>query len=152
MNIVYANETLGDNGIFLAGPTPRSADVKSWRPEAIEWFEKYMFFGSLFIPETRGDEPFDWERQVAWEEEGLARAKAIMFWVPREMKTMPALTTNIEFGMHLKSGKVVLGTPSEAQAVRYMRHYAEKYLIPTEDTLEDTVKISITMWHARGGK
>ena len=143
MKIIYATELLNDDGIFLAGPTPRSPEVKSWRPEAIKLFREHGYQGSLFIPETRGDEPFDWERQVQWEAGGLEVSKCIMFWVPRQMETMPALTTNIEFGMHCKSGKVVFGAPQEAVKVGYMRYYADRLMIPNAYTLEDTVKLAI---------
>lgn len=152
MKLIYANETLDDNGIFAAGPTPRSKEVESWRPEAINLFREHGYQGSLFIPETRGDEPFDWERQVQWEESGLNKAKCIMFWVPRDLQILPGFTTNIEFGMHCKSGKVVFGAPTEAVKVGYMRYYANKLLIPNADTLDNTVKLAIQMWQARGGK
>ena len=37
--------------IFLAGPTPRSNDIKSWREEAIKILEQLEFEGIVYIPE-----------------------------------------------------------------------------------------------------
>ena len=37
--------------IFLAGPTPRSKEVKSWRPEAIRLLKEKGFDGVVFVPE-----------------------------------------------------------------------------------------------------
>lgn len=101
MYVIYANETLEGPGpwIFLAGPTPRNKNTKSWRPDAIKCFDEAEFDGILFIPEPR-DGKFSWAyiTQVDWEDLGLNLCDCIMFWIPRDMKTMPAMTTNIEWG------------------------------------------------------
>lgn len=128
--------------IFLAGPTPRDKSVPSWRPDALAMLEAAGFKGHVFIPENEGfsfddgDGEFPYEAQVQWEEDGLNRADCILFWVPRDMETMPALTTNDEFGAWKSSGKVIFGAPPDAQKVRYQRHYAQKFNIPTFETLE----------------
>lgn len=44
----------------------------------------------------------------------------IISWVPRELKTMPALTTNIEFGEDLWTGKILYGRPDDAEKCRYL--------------------------------
>ena len=45
MRVVYTHEKISDDGVscFLAGPTPVSSDVKSWRNDAIKYFEKHNF-------------------------------------------------------------------------------------------------------------
>ena len=65
----------------------------------------------------------------------------ILFWIPRDMKPMPALTTNIEFGMWLVENphKMVLGFPKGAPSTRYLEYKANQKGIPVFHTLEETV-------------
>ena len=154
MRIIYAKEEIilkeGDISIFLAGPTPRHnpgrKTVKSWRPEAIKIFNEVGYDGILFVPEDRsGKSHGTYYDQIEWEEEGLTIANCIMFWIPREMRYMPALTTNDEWGTWKYSGKVVLGAPTYAEKVRYQRYYADKLGIPQSDTLNGTIINAINM-------
>jgi hypothetical protein len=132
--------------VFLAGPTPRSIEVISWRKEAIEHFKNFGFDGTLFIPEPRdGIWREGYSDQVDWEDTALNIADCIMFWIPRELKNMPAFTTNDEWGRWKESGKVVFGVPAEAQNVKYQKYYADMLSVPEADTLEETVKLSIKM-------
>lgn len=144
MNLVYAGEPIlpaQTRTIFLAGPTPRSAAVPSWRPEAIQLFEAAGFQGTLFIPEDRGGGcNNDYDHQIEWETEALDRAWVILFWVPRKLDTMPAFTTNDEWGYWKASGKCVFGAPPWAEKVRYQRWWASKLGVPCFDTLPETVK------------
>lgn len=143
ITVVYANEAPPKSltkSIFLAGPTPRSKEVPSWRPEALRILEKHGYDGVVFVPETSdGKWREDYVGQVEWEERCLNIADCILFWVPREMTTMPALTTNSEWGMWQNSGKVVFGAPLEAVSVRYQRYYAEKLRVPHFTSLEETI-------------
>ena len=152
-HLIFAKEPIeirGESSIFLAGPTPRSEHgrkmARSWRPEAIKIFRKLEYSGTLLIPEDR-----DWSMsgsytdQIEWEEAGLTIADCIMFWIPRELKYMPALTTNDEWGTWKKSGKVVIGTPPEAQKVRYQRYYARKLNVPLSDSLYETIDSALIM-------
>ena len=127
--------------IFLAGPTPRSASVSSWRPEALSLLASLGYDGVVFIPETRaGGLGTYYPDQVEWEETHLNMSDVIVFWIPRNMETLPGLTTNNEWGRLEESGRVVLGTPAQAEHVRYQRYYAQKRFVPTADTLIDTLK------------
>ncbi len=169
--------------VFLAGPTPRSREIASWRPAAIEALAAAGWDGHVFVPEgkdgpgqtpsagatslprsagggralvedapPRGDgwrgcpeseapgaelDDAAYARQVAWEREGLARADAILCWVPRDMATLPGLTTNVEIGLWATSGKLVLGLPAGAQHVRYLRALAEAEHVPVTATLSE---------------
>jgi hypothetical protein len=156
MRVVYAVDeypTEDAPSIFLAGPTPRSKEVKSWRPEAIDILAEERFNGQVFVPEGRWITwHSNYEAQVEWEEKGLILADCISFWIPRVMETMPALTTNDEWGTWKKSGKVVLGAPPEAVKVRYQRYYATKYGIPQFDTLRDTLRAAIQKAISRSAK
>ena len=147
MKLVYAKEEIDNSqpSIFLAGPTPRSKDVASWRPNAIKMFEVMDFKGSLFIPEARDEFTWDYLTQVEWEEEGLNTASCILFWIPREMETMPGLITNIEWGTWHQSGKVVVRFPLEAERMRYIKYYADKFNIPYSHLLPNTVVHAVDM-------
>jgi hypothetical protein len=133
--VVYARQAAPqwwDAAVFLAGPTPRSAEVASWRPAAVaalrgEWDATAGAGRRLvvFVPEDPGGGlRGTWEAQVAWEYRELNRADVIAFWVPRDLATLPGFTTNVEFGRWHGSGKAVLGTPPDAPGTRYLRHYA----------------------------
>jgi 8-oxo-dGTP pyrophosphatase MutT (NUDIX family) len=143
MQIVYAHEKAPQTitkSIFLAGPTPRSQSISSWRPEALEILACEGYDGVVFVPEPRGGErEKDYIKQVEWEEKHLNMADCILFWIPRELKSMPALTTNTEFGVWQDSGKVVFGAPLEAEKVRYQHYYAAKLGVPISNSLQDTV-------------
>lgn len=145
MQIVYAQEPFPDSferAIFLAGPTPRSADVASWRPEALGILAAFGYDGTVFVPEPRNGafgEEYDYIEQIEWEERGLQLADCILFWIPRNLDTLPGFTTNVEFGLWVRSGKVVLGAPENAPKTTYLRVYARKYEVPQSTSLEETI-------------
>lgn len=146
--VIFAGDpmpTSVTSSIFLAGPTPRTTDVPSWRPDAIEALYFAGYVGTVFVPEPReqGNWPAEYLWQLASEEEGLHRADKILFWVPRNMSTMPALTTNIEFGVWADSGKALFGAPPGAESVRYLQHYAEEYKLPIADNLVELVRRAV---------
>jgi 8-oxo-dGTP pyrophosphatase MutT (NUDIX family) len=133
MTVVYAGEdfpTTVRKTLFLAGPTPRDPDVASWRPEALRLLKELGYDGHVFVPENRNKGPYDFLGQVGWEYEALNRADVIVFWVPRDMKDMPALTTNIEWGLWCDSGKAVFGAPDNAPNMRYMKWQCDKLKVP----------------------
>ena len=110
--------------VFLAGPTPRSKDVKSWRPQAIKILEEIDGYeGMVLVPEPSDGQKFvSYTFQVEWERECLFNCSTIFFWVPREMQTMPALTTNIEFWYWIARDplKVIYGRPHGAPHTSYL--------------------------------
>lgn len=153
MELVYTLESFPERvckSIFLAGPTPRSNNVSSWRPEALRILKEKGFDGVVYVPESR-DGNFgkqftekEYQEQLLWENQGLKTADCILFWVPRQMDTMPALTTNVEFGLYANFGKSILGAPENAENVRYLFAKAEEFSIPTFRTLEETVEAAIS--------
>jgi 8-oxo-dGTP pyrophosphatase MutT (NUDIX family) len=149
--VVHANETppdAWDAAVFLAGPLPRAADVPSWNPEAIKLLrERWDGDGRLvvFTPEPRDGVTADYIGQIDWEHRGLHDADAIVFWVPRDLETMPAFTTNIEFGIWYDSGKAVFGAPASAPKNEYPVHLAEAREVPVADTLDGTVDAALAM-------
>ncbi|MXQ52759.1 nucleoside 2-deoxyribosyltransferase domain-containing protein [Shimazuella alba] len=134
-----------EKSIYLLGPTPRNPEVKSWRPQAIQLLEAAGYNGVVFIPEVHpdGDEHVDFQEKyvelIEWQERCLNLADVIIAWVPRNMETMPGLTTNEEWGKWKDSGKIVFGAPEDAYSTRYLKHYAKKLNVPEATTLEQTV-------------
>lgn len=155
MQIVYAGEEMPEKitkSLFLAGPTPRNRqEVKSWRPDAIKILQDIGFDGTVFIPEPEdGNFKNSYDNQVDWEDKYLNIADCIIFWVPRDLTPdskgfpkMAAFITNIEWGAWADSGKVVFGCPEDAENVRYLKHYAEKYKVPVGETLTETLQLAI---------
>lgn len=145
MKVVYARKPL-PKSIFLAGPTPRSKDVPSWRPEALRLIESIGFDGTVFTPE---DESWvvrdDYDSQIHWEWEALKISTVVLFWVPRDIATMPAFVTNVEFGYVIKDRNVVLGWPEGAPKNRYLQALADRHYITPNHTLEDTIREAITL-------
>jgi 8-oxo-dGTP pyrophosphatase MutT (NUDIX family) len=72
-------------------------------------------------------------------------ADCILFWVPRDMATLPALTTNDEWGTWKDTGKVVFGAPADAYSVRYQKGYAARLKVPQAGSLEETVELALEM-------
>ncbi len=124
MHPVYALEELPDPcnaSLFLAGPTPRDPITPSWRPEALRLLAELGYTGATVIPEPRGGEWLhSYAGQIDWEVAMRARADLIAFWVPRELASMPAFTTNVEFGEDYDSCRCLYGRPAEAQKCRYL--------------------------------
>jgi len=106
--------------IFLAGPTPRATNVESWRPRAIDLLHSMKFDGQVIVPERRSWELGFYGYQVEWEFVGLENCTKIVFWIPRDLETMPAFTTNVEFGRYVDSGRIIYGRPIDAPKTRYL--------------------------------
>lgn len=146
MKIVYALEDFPrffSKSLFLAGPTPRSKKVKSWRPRALKILEKKGYDGVVFVPESRHGH-FE-GNQTVWEDKALNMADCILFWIPRNLKTLPGFTTNHEHGEWFKSGKIVLGAPRDAPKMHYLRFKAQQFSVPQAITLKETIDIALRM-------
>ncbi len=123
MRVNYSDEEVikGEKAIFLAGPTPRSKDVISWRKEACDILRDLGFDGVVYDPEYSNMEPREnYEDQAMWERMALTEATVIVFWVPRHLPEMPAFTTNVEFGYWLHTGKAIYGRPDNAEKIKYL--------------------------------
>jgi hypothetical protein len=154
VNLVMARETVPDGpSVFLAGPTPeRGSGVPSWRPAAVaELAAQWTGPGVLTVvsPESRhGVRAARYEDQVDFETAARAAAAAILFWIPRDMATMPGMTTNVEFGLDVATGRAVLGVPPHCpnpERNRYLVYVAGRFGVPVRQTLPDTVTAALNL-------
>jgi hypothetical protein len=150
MQIIWAQKEFPKKitkSIFLAGPTPREKNVKSWRIEAIKCLEDNDYDGTVFIPEfedgIQDDTKLDYSGQIEWEQRAMNMADIILFYLPRKMKDMPGLTSNDEWGYWKTSRKVILAFPENAEKVRYQEYFAKQLNIPILDSLEHALAICI---------
>lgn len=156
MKVFYSDSPLNVDvnvhSIFLGGPTPRSANVLSWRPQALKILGELNYQGQVIVPErglcdkrlTQAEFENLYLNQVEWENTGTESCSTLVFWIPRELETMPAFTTNVEFGRYVKSGKVMYGRPPEAPKNRYLDWLYSKFNThPIYETLPELLKASI---------
>ncbi|MDO8600044.1 MAG: nucleoside 2-deoxyribosyltransferase domain-containing protein [bacterium] len=149
MYIVYTGEEPPESfsqAIFLAGPTPRTNKVASWRPKALRILKKRGFGGVVFVPEWRDGthaRAYEKEEICAWEHRMLHMADCILFWVPRNLKNLPGFTTNIEFGLFEHCAKSVFGAPRNAPKNDYLRFVAKTHSIPACRTLPATIDVAL---------
>ncbi|MFE4857337.1 nucleoside 2-deoxyribosyltransferase domain-containing protein [Streptomyces sp. NPDC056670] len=159
VRLVMARETIpAGPRVFLAGPTPdRSEPVPSWRPDALalidaQWTDLEPL--TVLSPESRdGIRAGRYEDQVDWETEARGSADAILFWIPRDMRTMPGMTTNVEFGLDVSTGRAVLGCPTDCpnpERNRYLAYVAVRHGVPVCTTLADAVAEALALVNAAG--
>lgn len=157
MPLVFSDSefpTTVTKSIFLAGPTPRQKvghEVNMhWRHEALEYLEEIGYDGHIFIPIPRDHfsidkeivEEVDYESQLEWEHKALSRCDVIFFYVARTEENI-GLTTNVEFGRYVDSGRVVYAHGPDALHVRYLDNLAKKVGLPVlgfEDGLDACIE------------
>jgi 8-oxo-dGTP pyrophosphatase MutT (NUDIX family) len=150
MRVFHAGGPLPEeitHSVFLMGPTRRAryGPAESWRGEAIRILEGLGFAGEVFVPEpSDGRWADDYSEQVAWEDAALRRADRILVWLPRDMATLPGLTTNDEWGYWKgrDPARLVLGAPPEAASVRYQQHYARQLGVPICESLAEACRLA----------
>ncbi|MDO4341199.1 MAG: nucleoside 2-deoxyribosyltransferase domain-containing protein [bacterium] len=149
MTINYSDQKVIKNkkSIFLAGPTPRNENVKSWRIAACQKLNELGFDGVVYVPEySSWKTKADYNDQVMWERDALTNATVIMFWVPRDLSDMPAFTTNVEFGYWLHSSKIIYDRPDDAKKIKYLDWlYKEDYNKLPINNLDELLKEAITL-------
>ncbi len=149
MQIVYALERPVNKpplGLFLAGPSPRGDGEYDWRPEALEILESMEFQGTVFVPLPRDGvykTDYDHKAQIDWELDCLEASCGVAFWIPRDLVYLPGFTTNVEYGLFARSGKVVLGYPKTASKMKYLQRVATRFSIPTFKTLQETLAATV---------
>jgi Nucleoside 2-deoxyribosyltransferase like len=129
--------------LFLAGPSPRNS-ATSWRDDACAYLRQARFTGTVLHPQARSGTPAaPVGVQLRWDWLAGEHADAIVFWIPRDMRELPGLTSNFEFGLWARSGKVVLGAPPDADEMAYLRGSAELFGVPQADTLPHALDLAI---------
>lgn len=145
-------QVIRSGAIFLVGPTPRDENTPSWRPEAIDILSHLGFGGVVYVPE-RDSWQCDYLDQVEWEHQALdisAMCGCIAAWVPRDLKTMPAFTTNVEFGRYVDCGGFAYGRPDGAPKTRYLDWlYQEATGCRAVNSLEALMKRAIKVVRAQ---
>lgn len=142
--------------IFLAGPSPRGRGEgfpADWRDEAFKLFEDKGFDGYIFVPRPSTGNSTTYDGQIEWELHHLDLANIIMFWVPRKAPDMMAITTNCEYGLYVKSDKVVYGRPDDALQIRYLDFIGNKFAgINPTNTLEATIDAAMVLASKRSSE
>ncbi|MCS0600860.1 lantibiotic dehydratase [Streptomyces sp. LP11] len=135
--------------VYLCGPTPRDPALDSWRPHAEHLLrEHWSGEGRLavFLPEAPdGQSEPPYPQQVAWEEAAMHAADAILFYVPRDLATLPGLVTNVKWGAWHDCGRAVLGSPPGAQRNEYLLHFAELLAVPVAHDLPGAVTAALAL-------
>ncbi|MFD4020638.1 nucleoside 2-deoxyribosyltransferase domain-containing protein [Streptomyces sindenensis] len=155
VHLVWAREPLpaGGPSVFLAGPTPvRGGPVESWRPAAVEALAAQWNSAdplTVLTPESRGGKRADhYDDQVEWETAARKAATAVLFWIPRDLVSLPGMTTNVEFGLDVGTGRAVLGAPPDCpnpERNRYLIYVARCHDVPVRETLVDTVAAALSI-------
>lgn len=133
------------SSIYLGGPTYRDKqpNQKSWREGIQNILKEKGFDGILYIPEWRDNiKPKEWtySRQISWETDALNKSSVILFWIPRDLVTLPGFTTNIEFGEWFKSGKIVIGSPETSPKNEYLKERCARENIIWSNNLQFCVE------------
>jgi len=98
------------------------------------------------VPEDSSGSPkFDYDDQVTWEWEGLMTSTVVLFWIPREMQSMPAFTTNVEYGMSIWGRNMAIGWPEDAPKNRYLERLATRFHLTPVHTLEEVVRDALIL-------
>lgn len=88
---------------------------------AIKILKELEFDGTIYIPEYNNKKFKYYTEQVEWEREVYLKCSIMMFWIPRNIsKNILGLTTNVEFGYYLCTGKIIYGRPDNADRTRYL--------------------------------
>ncbi len=122
MKVYYSNEKIkkGQKSIFLAGTTAKDVN-NDWRNKVVELLESKGFDGVVYNPDyTNLEIKNSYEDQLKWELKGVSEATAVLFWIERDIPERPGLTTNVEFGYWLHSGRVVYGRPDTSVKCLYL--------------------------------
>lgn len=156
MEIRYYKDKISENekSIVLCGPTPRESTTISWRPEALKILKKLEYDGIVYVPEYENEKEYDSDFEKIkynWERNTYINSTVIIFWVPRKIPNMLGLTTNVEFGYWLKSGKCIYGRPDYAQRTRYLDWlYNLEYKKEPHNKLEELLKEAIILANEKG--
>lgn len=161
MQLVFSGEAAPTNyskSIFLAGPIDNTSKgnliPRDWRKDVIELLEQKGYDGVVFIPISKAfwEEtyaPIDFvysEAVVEWECMMMDRADILLFWVNRDKEAdRYGLTTNVEFGRYLNTGRIVYGHTKESFSVFNLDTIAAKNNIKVHNELPELVDTALSV-------
>lgn len=127
--------------VFLAGTTPKNRK-DNWREKVISALESAGFDGVVYNPDyTDNATRLSYADQIMWEINAMKISSVIAFWVDRDMKHRPGLTTNVEFGYYIKNNNVVYGRPTTSEKCFYLDTiYKFEQNTEPANNLEDFIK------------
>ena len=151
MQLIFSDQNLPTQvtkSVFLAGPSPRNSTQPNWRKDAVSFLQNANFDGTVFIPipsnlweQTSTTWDVEYDSQVTWEIKARQMADSILYWIDRDIESgMLGLTTNVEFGNDIQTGKVWYGRPDSADKIRYLDHVAQNADIAVFNDLETIVQ------------
>lgn len=111
---------------------------------------KFTLTGDIAVYYPEPEDALNWnpegDAHTNWERDALVQADVILFWIPRNLKHLPGLRTNVEWGFWIarNPGKLVLGYPSEdTPGTNSMRNDARLYGIPTTTCLSKGLELAL---------
>ena len=146
MEIIYATERWdkGPPSLLLGGPCPRTNSREDWKPGALEIIEQLEFEGTVIIPVPKTGHWIELsDSLIDWRIECFENATAVAFWVPRDLKNLLGLRTNVDFGSRWTVGRFVLGYPHDAVKMRYLHRRAEMVGAPIRHSLRETLEAGV---------
>jgi nucleoside 2-deoxyribosyltransferase/8-oxo-dGTP pyrophosphatase MutT (NUDIX family) len=148
MQLVYAGQaypTVFHKSLYLAGPVPRDANIASWRSHALALLTSLGYDGVVFIPEalpgeasSRNDQPWDWEH------EALRHSDVILVWLPAAPETRPDTPNQVELGIQIHLGKVIVGLAADAYLPPDLARLSQQYQVRLHRTLPEIVQAAVT--------
>lgn len=152
MRVIHANKELNslddlNFGIFLAGPCTRTNDELSktdWREDFISKLESKGYNGDVIDPtneEYDENDPDYLTKQTLWEHENMFISSVVVFWLDRHFPNIPALTSNIEFGLFAfnRNKRIIVGCPEGADKNTYIEVLCNSYDIPCYKTMDEII-------------
>ncbi len=107
--------------LFLVGARTFAASDPPWQLKMIEFLRQAGFDGTVFLPFPDDELSIanDADR-IEWQCKHLALADVIAAWCPYDSTSPHEITTGIQLGEWLRSGKLLYGRPAEPPNVRYL--------------------------------
>lgn len=159
LKLIFSDDpfpSMVEKTLFLAGPNDRlevgdPIRKDTWRHRVVNYLDARRYDLTVFIPFPKeifyGDtltHEIDYSLQIQWELDCLDAADIILFYVERTEKNL-GLTTNIEFGRYIDSGRIMYCRPNEALNIRYLDQMIlarnKKVYYNLHSVLEDTVSL-----------
>src|SRR5436309_1919591 len=111
MQLVFIGEAYPQNVekmIFLGDSTLYQGKLSSsWRIDAIQWLEQLGYDGTVYIPEDKEGYPntasLNYEARLRWVRGALMRSDVIIFWLPRDPKSLSHIVMGVELGWLMES-------------------------------------------------